>query len=119
MSVSSSSWGLGRAAVCDCGTPWTFLLPFFGIVTVTVFSGGLIQVNGYTRVCLFTCQNSKFSIKRHNSIGKIIQSRHANDRFYIPGPRLAITGIHLDSNVHAYILPESCAGNAVTASGQR
>ena len=37
MSVSSSSWGLGRAAVCDCGTPWTFLLPFFiviGIITV-------------------------------------------------------------------------------------
>ena len=29
MSVSSSSWGLGRAAVCDCGTPWTFLVPFF------------------------------------------------------------------------------------------
>ena len=28
MSVSSSSWGLGRAAVCDCGTPWTFLLLF-------------------------------------------------------------------------------------------
>ena len=28
MSVSSSSWGLGRDAVCDCGTPWTFLLPF-------------------------------------------------------------------------------------------
>ena len=25
----SSSSGLGRAAVCDCGTPWTFLLPFF------------------------------------------------------------------------------------------
>ena len=29
LSVSSSSWGLGRAAVYDCGTPWTFLLPFF------------------------------------------------------------------------------------------
>ena len=28
-SVSSSSWGLGRAAFGDCGTPWTFLLPFF------------------------------------------------------------------------------------------
>ena len=26
--VSSSSWCLGRAVVCDCGTPWTFLLPF-------------------------------------------------------------------------------------------
>ena len=29
LSVSSSSWGLGRVAVCDCGTPWTFLLLFF------------------------------------------------------------------------------------------
>ena len=28
LSVSSSSWGLGRAAVCDCGTPWIFILPF-------------------------------------------------------------------------------------------
>ena len=25
LSVSSFSWYLGRAAVCDCGTPWTFL----------------------------------------------------------------------------------------------
>ena len=31
LSVSSSSWGLGRAAFCDCGTLWTFLLPFFKI----------------------------------------------------------------------------------------
>ena len=29
LSVSSSSWCLGGAAVCDCGTPWTFLLPFY------------------------------------------------------------------------------------------
>ena len=29
---SSSSWGLGRAAVCDCGTPWTFSLTFFSII---------------------------------------------------------------------------------------
>ena len=32
LSVSSSSWGLGRAAACDCGTPWAFLLPFFSIL---------------------------------------------------------------------------------------
>ena len=25
LSVSSSSWCLGRAAVCDCGTLWTFI----------------------------------------------------------------------------------------------
>ena len=29
LSVSSSSWCLGRATVCDCGTPWTFPLPLF------------------------------------------------------------------------------------------
>ena len=28
LSVFTSSWCLGRAAVCDCGIPWTFLLPF-------------------------------------------------------------------------------------------
>ena len=28
LSVSSSSWCLERAAACDCGTPWTFILPF-------------------------------------------------------------------------------------------
>ena len=31
LSVSSSSWCLGRAVPCDCGTPWTFLLPFLQI----------------------------------------------------------------------------------------
>ena len=35
LTVSSSSWGLGRAAVCDCSTPWTFLLPFFSVERVT------------------------------------------------------------------------------------
>ena len=29
LSVSSSSWCLGRAAVCDCGIAWTFHLPYF------------------------------------------------------------------------------------------
>ena len=29
LSISSSSWCLGRAAVYDCGTPWTFLLSNF------------------------------------------------------------------------------------------
>ena len=29
--VSSFSWCLERAAVCDCGTPWTFLLPFWEV----------------------------------------------------------------------------------------
>ena len=29
LSVSSSCLCPGRAAVCDYGTPWTFVLPFF------------------------------------------------------------------------------------------
>ena len=32
--TASSSWGLERAAVCDCGTPWTFSFLFFVIVTL-------------------------------------------------------------------------------------
>ena len=45
LSVTSSSLGVGRAAVCDCGTPWTFhylfrdcgtpwtfLLPFYFVM---------------------------------------------------------------------------------------
>ena len=36
LSVSSSAWCLGRAAVCDCGTPWTFLLfPFLLLLSST------------------------------------------------------------------------------------
>ena len=26
---------LGRAAVCDCGTPWTFLLPFSPLIFIS------------------------------------------------------------------------------------
>ena len=29
LSVFSSSWCLGGAAVCDCGAPWAFLIPSF------------------------------------------------------------------------------------------
>ena len=29
---------LGRAAVCDCGTPWTFLLPFSPIISKPSFA---------------------------------------------------------------------------------
>ena len=37
-SVSSSSWCLGRAASCDCGTPWTFLLLFWESFPVNCFA---------------------------------------------------------------------------------
>ena len=61
--LSSSSWGLGRAAVCDCGTPWTFLLPFFHIWRLTCHylflispcfgaSGGLFFVTVAFHWCL-------------------------------------------------------------------
>ena len=37
LSVFSSSRCLGRAAACDYGTPWTFLLPFFIILRSDLF----------------------------------------------------------------------------------
>ena len=45
LSVSTSSWGLGRAAVCDCGTPWTFLLLFWRS------TGCLMLIGIYKKFC--------------------------------------------------------------------
>ena len=48
LSISSSSWGLGRAAVSDCGTPWTFLLPFFSMICDCGYSvTSYIQLYGF------------------------------------------------------------------------
>ena len=33
----------GRAAVCDCGTPWTFLLPFFFFFFFFFFNSCILQ----------------------------------------------------------------------------
>ena len=65
LSVSSSSWGLGRAAVCDCGTPWTFLLPFFALcyfvlvffspLSIAITSQGEEGANLVLFVRLFIC----------------------------------------------------------------
>ena len=44
LSVSSSSWDLGRAAVCDCDTPWTFLLPFLTYNPITIGPGQQLSV---------------------------------------------------------------------------
>ena len=38
LSVSSSSWCLGRAAICDCGTPWTSLLPFLDFLQLISYT---------------------------------------------------------------------------------
>ena len=51
LSVSSSSWGLGRAAVCDCGTPWTFLLPFFAYHACCV----CLPVHSFNGVIIKSC----------------------------------------------------------------
>ena len=45
---------LGRAAVCDCGTPWTFLLPFLLFVALWfILRGDLLYV--FPCVILFLC----------------------------------------------------------------
>ena len=49
LSVSSSSWGLGRAAVCDCCTPWTFLLPFLLLKGALIFFFFLFEIRPFFR----------------------------------------------------------------------
>ena len=49
--VSSSFWGLGRAAVCDCGTPWTSLTFVFTLCCYVVYSTRRFVV--YLSVCHF------------------------------------------------------------------
>ena len=66
LSVSSSSWCLGRAAVCDCGTPWNFLLPFLSLCFCSssflfffwCMEGCDFGSPGYLHlyVCYFSCQ---------------------------------------------------------------
>ena len=56
LSVFSSSWGLGRAAVCDCGTPWTFLLLFWGCFGVVW--GGLGSFYGPLKCTVKLCMES-------------------------------------------------------------
>ena len=53
LSVSSSSWCLGRAAVCVCRTPWTFLLPVFEIGLHELFRGLISKSIGFTSVQYF------------------------------------------------------------------
>ena len=50
-----SSWCLGRAAVCDCDTPWTFLLPFlhtWPVVFVPCGPLGSLPVHSYNDVII-------------------------------------------------------------------
>ena len=39
--------GLGRAAVCDCGTPWTFLLPFMHLFVLD--KGAFLDISAKTQ----------------------------------------------------------------------
>ena len=48
LSFLSSSWCRVLAAVCDCGTPWTFLLTFFNSSTFLLQFGGKIKTY---RIC--------------------------------------------------------------------
>ena len=57
LSVSSSSWGLGRAAVCDCGTLWIFLLPFFWSLKYGVWYSIYSVVVKYNKVTVMVAQN--------------------------------------------------------------
>ena len=58
-SVSSSSWCLGRAAVCDYGTPWAFLLPFFPLILYQTVRSFLQQFQ-YNQLVTMVCLRLNF-----------------------------------------------------------
>ena len=55
LDLSVSSWGLGRAAVCDCGTPWTFVLPFLDNFNKRLHSCRIFMLPKNDNVTLFSC----------------------------------------------------------------
>ena len=56
--LSSSFWCRGSAAVCDCGTPWTFLLPLFSNAKKNEIPSSLFSVK--VRNTLNVCFSLKF-----------------------------------------------------------
>ena len=71
LSVSSSSSGLGRAAVCDCGTPWTFLLPFLP-------AHWKIKINQNN----FVCKNIKQYVARNCYLKLLCKDKKGSRTFY-------------------------------------
>ena len=76
LSVSSSSWGLEGAAVCDCGTPWTFLLPFFFFFFALnqIFLSYVLPIFEYSSVVWDGCssQDSNALEKLQNEAARIV-----------------------------------------------
>ena len=65
LSVSSSFLCLGWAVACDCGTPWTFLLPFLHTAIVVFVPCGDPRKSPRTfiyRCYYFKCQGLHFTI---------------------------------------------------------
>ena len=58
LSVCSSSWWLGWAAVCDCGTSWTFLYLFLETQTIVFFH--LIKMTALSIVSKTSISISKY-----------------------------------------------------------
>ena len=77
LSVSSSSWCLGRAAACDCGTPWTFLLSFFLPHWVSAFILG----PGLKKVCP-DHGRLLFFFNLHSPLSIIIQGKCKHQLYY-------------------------------------
>ena len=78
VSVSSSSWCLGRAAACDCGTPWTFVLPFLQISTTLAVKSCIILVCLFMNVCkLLNKSQIMFKKKGKRKVQGVPQSQTA------------------------------------------
>ena len=48
--IFSSSWCRGLAAVCDCDTPWTFLLTFLAVVVQIILILAFLYIYTWDRL---------------------------------------------------------------------
>ena len=61
-SVTSSSWCLDRAAACNCGTPWTFLITFFLDLELNFI--GKLLVSRWEQIVLLLLQINFFFVMK-------------------------------------------------------
>ena len=74
LSVSSSSWCLGMSTVCDCGSAWTFLLPFFHC-RILLVKGHLFSQRDFTRMGLDFFFFYLFFIFPRNRVSSLMVSK--------------------------------------------
>ena len=115
--VSSSSLCLRRAAACDCGAPWTFLLPFFSMY-FDIFCNMVFLLT-----CCIYSKYSDLTILILNYYASILVHVDSSKNCYISRKQcrswsdIAWSVAHYDDDI--FCPPVNCIVTSESVSGQR